>query len=192
MRKEIDLMHVLRVPPLGKVVVEIGSNRYLNLDEIPEAEARRRVLAAVGDLVVFAGGYQRLVDADVAPPLAAAARTPSPSLPQTRDLTPTSSPSPLPPAPVNPAPAPKLTNTGPLLAAATPTMTNIAVQIDEILQRHIAADPILAKRAIHLKQSTSGGLIIEVDDRSYKRPNEIEDKEVRDVIKRALKEWEKA
>lgn len=190
MRKEIDLMHVLRVPPLGKVVVEIGSNRYLNLDEIPEADARRRVLAAIGDLVVFAGGYQRLVDADVAPPLAAAARTPAPSLPQTRDLA--SPPPSVAPVAQPPVSAPKPTNTGPLIAAATPTMTNIAAQIDEILQRQIAEDPVLAKRTIHLKQSSSGGLIIEVDDRSYKRPNEIEDKDVREAIKRALKEWEKA
>lgn len=190
MRKEIDLMRVLRVPPLGKVVVEVGSNRYLNLDEIPEADARRRILMAIGDLVVFAGGYQRLVDADVAPPLAVAARTPAPALPQTRDLAvPTPDPAPTaPPA----APEPKApVNTGSLLAAATPTMTNIAAQIDEILQRHIAENPTLANRTIHLKQSAAGGLIIEVDNRAYKRPNEIEEKEVRDVIKRALKEWEK-
>ena len=189
MRKEIEVMRVLRTPPLGKVVVEIGSNRYLNLDEIPEADARRRMLAAIGDLVVFAGGYQRLVDADVAPPLAAAARTPAPALPQTRDLT---APPPIPTPDVQPPPViPKPVNTGPLMTAATPTMTNIAAQIDEILQRHIAGDPALANRTIHLKQSAAGGLIIEVDNRSYKRPNEIEEKEVRDVIKRALKEWEK-
>ncbi|MBP7997975.1 MAG: hypothetical protein KA314_20505 [Chloroflexi bacterium] len=194
MRKEMEVMRIFRVPPLGKIVVEVGSNRYLNLDEIPEPEAKRRVVAAIGDLLVFAGGYQRLVDADVAPPLplnlAGANRGPLPPLPTTRDLAVT------PPriAAANEkstAPVSRPVATGPLNEAASATMMNIAAQIDEILQRHIATIPALSSRVIHLKQSASGGLVIEVDGQSFKRPNEIDDKEVRDVIKRALKEWEK-
>ncbi|MCL4868535.1 MAG: hypothetical protein KJ063_06195 [Anaerolineae bacterium] len=190
MRKEIELMRVLRVPPLGKIVVEMGDNRYLNLNEIPQAEAKRRILAAIGDLVVFAGGYQKLVDADVAAPLAAAERAPAPPLAQTRDL----APSPPQAAAVEKpsAPAVKTSITGPLSDSPSPTMISIAAQIDEILQQHLQADPVLARRNIHLRQSAAGGLIIEVDGHAYKRPNEIDDPHVREVIKRALKEWERS
>ncbi|MBK9052488.1 MAG: hypothetical protein IPL78_16725 [Chloroflexi bacterium] len=190
MRKEMEVMRVFRVPPLGKIVVELGGNRYLNLAEIPEPEVKRRVLAAIGDLVVFAEGYQKLVDADVAPPLAAIARTPSPALPQTHSL----STSPRSSSTANEKPAvsaSRPTPTGPLPEAAIATMVSIANQIDEILQRFIAADPALAHRSVHLKQSANGGLLIEVDTQTYKRPNEIEDPAVREVIKRALKEWER-
>jgi len=187
MRNELEVMRVFRVPPLGKIVVELGGNRYLNLSEISGPEVKRRVLAAIGDLVVFAEGYQKLVDADVAPPLTSVTRTPSPALPQTRDL----APSPQPVSQKPPTPPSRPTPTGPLPDVAIATMVNIASQIDEILQRHIAADPALAQRSIHLKQSANGGLIIEVDAHAYKRPNEIEDPVVREVIKRALKEWER-
>lgn len=190
MRNEIELMRVLRVPPLGKIVVELGGNRYLNLNEIPQAEVKRRILAAIGDLVVFAGGYQKLVDADVAAPLAAAERTPAPALPQTRDLAP--SPPRAAAAEKPAASSLKPSSTGPLSDSPSPTMISIAAQIDEILQQHIQADPTLARRNIHLRQSSAGGLIIEVDGHAYKRPNEIEEPHVREVIKRALKEWERS
>lgn len=188
MRKEMEVMRVLRVPPLGKVVVDLGGNRYMNLAEIPEPEVKRRVLMAIGDLLVFAGGYQKLVEADVAPPLAAVTPPPAPALVQTRDLTPAEPPQNE--KGVVAAAAP--TNTGPLSETASSTMVSIASQIDEILQQHLSRDPALASRSIHLKQSSSGGLIIVVDGQSFKRPNEIEEKAVRDVIKHALKEWERS
>lgn len=184
MRKEMEVMRVLRVPPLGKVVVDLGGNRYMNLAEIPEPEVKRRILAAIGDLLVFAGGYQKLVDADVAPPLMAATPPTAPVMVQTRDLTPSEPPQ------NEKSVAP--TNTGPLTETASSTMVSIASQIDEILQQHLSKDPALANRSIHLKQSSSGGLIIVVDGQSFKRPNEIEEKAVRDVIKHALKEWERS
>lgn len=190
MRKEIEVMRVLRVPPLGKAVVDLGGNRYMNLAEIPEPEVKRRILAAIGDLLVFAGGYQRLVDADVAPPLVPSTPPPTPVMVQTRDLTPST-----PPAvekEAAPAPRPINTGTGPLTETASSTMVSIASQIDEILQQYIGKDPALAGRSIHLKQASSGGLIIVVDGQAFKRPNEIEEKAVRDVIKYALKEWERA
>lgn len=188
MRKEIEVMRVLRVPPLGKVVVDLGGNRYMNLAEIPEPEVKRRILAAIGDLLVFAGGYQRLVDADVAPPLTPSTPPPTPAMVQTRDLT----PSPPPATEKEAASPPRPTSTGPLTETASSTMVSIASQIDEILQQYISKDPALTGRSIHLKQASSGGLIIVVDGQAFKRPNEIEEKAVRDVIKYALKEWERA
>lgn len=188
MRKEMEVMRVLRVPPLGKLVVDLGGNRFMNLAEIPEPEVKRRILAAIGDLMVFAGGYQKLVEADVAPPLAAAVQPAAPVLVQTRDLAPTESPT-----EKNAAPTPRpVVSTGPFIEPASSTMVSIASQIDGILQGYVEADSALAGRSIHLKQSPNGGLIIVVDGQAFKRPNEIEEKTVRDVIKRALKEWERA
>ncbi|MEM7333804.1 MAG: hypothetical protein AAF490_17080, partial [Chloroflexota bacterium] len=80
MREEIELMRIVRVPPMGRLVIEVGSKRYENLSEISDERLKRRIITAIGELMGLAGGYQTLVDADVAPPLSA--KTPSGTLQQ--------------------------------------------------------------------------------------------------------------
>ena len=70
MRRELEVMRILRVPPLGKLVAEVNGERYQNLSEITDEKARRVLLAAIGELIDFAGSYQALVDAGVASPAA--------------------------------------------------------------------------------------------------------------------------
>jgi hypothetical protein len=84
-----------------------------------------------------------------------------------------------------------------ILSAATkdepigPTRpAGIVGQIDDILQKHVRADPKLEGRSIHLEQAPAGGLRIKVDNQVYQRPAEIKEKEIQLVIKMALKEWE--
>ena len=78
MREELELMRIMRVPPMGKLVILMGDKRYEKLSDIKDSRLKRRVITAIGELMGFAGGYQALVDADVAPPLTA--QTPSGSI----------------------------------------------------------------------------------------------------------------
>ena len=74
-------------------------------------------------------------------------------------------------------------------SAPTTGPLSVAKQIDAILQKHLAADPALANRDIHLKQSDEG-LRIVVDNQAFKRPADVPDKQVQLVLKMALQEWE--
>ncbi|MCA9971853.1 MAG: hypothetical protein KC425_16630 [Anaerolineales bacterium] len=201
MRKEIEMMRVLRVPPLGKLVIESQGERYEAAAAIPNPQLKQRVLAAIGELIDFAGGYQKLVDAGVAPPLQQP-EPPAPPAPAVEDgLTPTQrrflaqleaerdalkakdQGAPLPAAQtavrVRPTPEPP--------AAESP---NIVEQIDAILQKHVSAAPELAGQKIRLRQNPAGGLQIEVNGQVYNRPREVQDPAVQRVIKLALKEWD--
>lgn len=201
MDNEIEVMRVVRVPPMGKLVVEVNGHRFERLADIPNAPLRQRLMAAIGELISFADGYQALVDAGLAPPLA-----PAPSRAQAVEEQ-------VPPelaarraafissmerqrdamaAQADLAPEPSHV----LSAAAkdeplTPTdPSSIVGQIDNILQKHIRAEPKLEGRSIHLEQAPAGGLRIKVDNQVYQRPAEIKEKEIQLVIKMALKEWE--
>ncbi|MCB8968108.1 MAG: hypothetical protein R3E31_23810 [Chloroflexota bacterium] len=202
MRNEIEMMRVLRVPPMGKLVIEVGGNRIETLAEISNPKVKQRLLAAIGELIVVAGGYQELVNAGVAAPLAVSQQAAGGGeetavssvtdeqrdrflrqLEAQRDAMKGSSKS----APtLTPSPSASLT-------AHAPEVTNqlsIVEQIDAMLQKYVAADPELASRSIHLKQNPAGGLRINVDGQYYERPREIDDPKIQIAIKQALKEWE--
>jgi hypothetical protein len=198
MQNEIEIMRILRVPPMGKLVVSFNDKRYETITELSEANVRQLMQAAIGELITFAGGYQKLVDAGVAPPLA----TPKPASSSTtevenadaerfldnmereRDALKSSGPKPSPSLLTNLRRRPASTE------ASANKMMNLVEQVDAILQRHLLTDPELAERKIHLVQDANEGLIIDVDGRRYERPREIEDPRIQMMIKRALKEWE--
>lgn len=196
MQNEIEIMRILRIPPMGKLVVNFNNQRYGSITEVSEANVRQLMQAAIGELITFAGGYQNLVDAGVAPPLAVPKST-SPNLTpddeasefvnrleQERDALKTATPK---------ASISLLANLRPRPArneASANKMLSLVEQVDAILQRFLLTEPDLAERKIHLVQDPSGGLIIEVDGKRYERPREIEDPRIQLMIKRALKEWE--
>lgn len=200
MDNEIEVMRVLRVPPMGKLVVEVGGQRYELLADVTNPGLRQRLLAAVGELIVFANGYKTLVDAGVAPPLMA-----EPSRSTSQEAVPPEL------AERRAAFLSSLQRERDALAAQTNTIADpvnlvtaaardepvvttrpagIVDQIDEILQKYVRAEPKLEGRSIHLEQAPAGGLRINVDDQVYQRPAEIKEKEIQLVIKMALKEWE--
>lgn len=218
MRNEIEIMRVMRIPPLGKLVVEINEERYENIAEITDSKLRQRVLAAIGELVTFVGGYQNLVDVGLAPsltkPPAPAAPPPDPDVEpvspelarqqeaflaqleaQRNELS--NQPSrggfrlfnrqePV----TNAQPLVTFTETGDVKPVVEPAKPQtIAEQIDTILQEHLATDPKMSGRSIHLRQASAGGLRIEVDGKNYEKPTDIPDKDVQLVIKIAIKEW---
>lgn len=201
MQNEIEIMRILRVPPMGKLVVSFNGKRYEKITEVTEANVRQLMQAAIGELITFAGGYQNLVDAGVAPPLASspvgtvqsAATDASETeeaqrflnrMEEERDALKTSGPRPSPSLLTNLRRRPASTE------ASANKMLNLVEQVDSILQRHLLTDPELADRKIHLVQDPKGGLVIEVDGQRYERPRDIDDPRIQVMIKRALKEWE--
>ena len=196
MQNEIEIMRILRVPPMGKLVVNFNDKRYATIDEVSEANVRQLLKTAIGELITFAGGYQKLVEAGVAPPLAAtvpdsqtadssdAAEAFINKLEQERDELKSAGPRPSPSLMANLRRRPA-TN-----AASANKMLSLVEQVDAILQRYLLSDPTLADRKIHLVQDVNGGLIIDVDGKRYERPRDIENPQIQMMIKRALKEWE--
>lgn len=206
MQNEIEVMRVLRVPPMGALVVQIGDRRLTTISQVTDDKSRRRLLAAIGELIDFAGGYQTLAEAGVAPPLPQVESV-SPHLDIEEELTAEQAAfldelqremrggAPLEPSagsqtgsvPLDEVP---LTSPAPELQGSAGAGMSFVAEIDGILQKHVSRNPALAQRSIHLRQSPGESLQIVVDKRVYSHPNEIEDNEVKQVLKRALKEWE--
>jgi len=221
MRDEIEVMRVIRVPPMGKLVIEAGGQRLEKLHEIQSDRVKQRVLAAIGELITFAGGYRALENAGLAPPLepprgraareaeqepltpaqeaflaslegqlrATAEGEPAPAAAQLEPEMPPPVAEPAEPVAETAAPAAE-TSEPAGETPDTPASVNLVAEIDEILQKHVAAAPGLAQRSIHVRQVPAGELEILVDGKSHRHPKEIEEKAVRLVIKKALKEWE--
>ncbi len=197
MAKEIDIMRVLRVPPLGKLVVQVGENQYEQIAEITAGKSRQMLLAAIGELIAFAGGYQTLVDAGSAPPLGLPTPPQPPQeeqqqaflqkLEQEREQL-RASAAPAKPSLVRPAPIPE---EAPLAVEGIDRSLPIVGQIDAILQRLVTAVPELAGRSIHLAEHPNGGLQIKVDGKVDSHPNKLPETVIQKLIKQALREWEK-
>ena len=204
MRKEIKVMQVFRTPPMGKLVVSVDDQRYENISEITEQSKKRLLLAAIGELIVFAGGYQELVNAGVAPHLQTGKSQQnidhSPSellekqqqflakLEAERDAI-KATPPPKPSFPILSGVRPLIPNEEVPESIKNKSLT-IVEQIDLILQKHVAADESLSEHKIHLTKGVKGGLQIQVDDILYEKPRDIPNKRIQLVIKQALKEWE--
>ncbi|MBE7529160.1 MAG: hypothetical protein HND44_00050 [Chloroflexi bacterium] len=191
MKKEVEVMRVLRVPPMGKLVVEFRGNRYENIAQVSEEKVKRFLLTAVGELMAFSGGYQTLVDEGLAPPIITSdSKTQSDeslseqqarflaSLEASRDAL--------------KAEKKRISSLSGIshVSAAPSSALNPVEQIDRILQQYVEADPALSGRSIHLVQHPAGGLQIDVDGKRYQRPSEIDDQRIQILIKKAIKEWE--
>lgn len=190
-----EVMRILRVPPLQKLVVSIGDNRYQMLSEITEDRQKRIVLAAIGELISFVGGYETLVEEGLAPamntpPPSPALQTKADSLREQQEQFLARLEAERDALRGQPNPQPKFPILSGVRPATNPEPQTMAEQIDVILQRYIATDEALAGRGIHLIQSPSGSLHIEADGQTYKHPREIEDAKIQLAIKQALKEWE--
>ena len=197
MKSEIEVMYVVRVPPLGKLVVKTTHGQFQHISQVRDEALKRRLMVAIGELVVFADGYEALESAGVAPPLSSDVpinkepvhpsleqrqATFLASLQRERDVMYLAdSESSGSEHPVGPRESDRTGDTGPL---------SIVGQINPILKKHVEANENLRGRKIELEQDPSGGLLIEVDGKFYSRPDEIEDPEVRSVIRAALREWD--
>lgn len=217
MKNEIEMMRVWRVPPLGKLEIEANGQRYGNIQEISDARLKQRVMAAIGELITFAGGYEALADIGLAPALVppaaakqAVAEPDSDELarqqaaflanleaqgselktrPPRGGFSLFNKPEPV----TNAEPLVAFTESGDVKPVGEqPRPQSIAEQIDVILQKHLAASPDLAQRRVHLEQNPAGGLGIRVDGVYFEKPADIPDKKVQLAIKMAVQEWNRS
>jgi hypothetical protein len=193
MESVIEVMHVIRIPPLGKLIVEVSGARYETLSDVKDPAARQRLIAAIGELVVFANGYEALVDAGVAPP-AGDDELASLSMDERREMFVSSMkrqtdslrmPEPATVDVVGAATDSSVTEESPL----DPGLARIVSQINAILERKIQGDSELESRKIRVLKTGEGDLRIEVDGNYYRRPSEIEDEVARELVGAALKEF---
>ena len=195
----LEIMRVLRKPPLGKLIVQLGDQHSSSLDEIRDPKQRQRVLAAIGELVSYAGGYAALENAGLAPPSQALGSRRDAD--QEGELT-TEQANFLESLKAQPSPEPPSTSTR--LASILNRIDNApepqevqqneprstAEQINAILQELLEQDEQMQGRHIRLESSAGGGLQIVVDDEVFQRPGQIPDRAVQDMIKVALRKWE--
>ncbi len=195
----LEVMRIKRLPPMGKLVIEVGNQQFDRLSQIQDPVIKQLVVAAVGELVVFADGYQTLADAGVAPPLinheSGGESNQEPSISEREasfhaaleeqrlaalagDMDLSGS---------NPDRASNSTTIDP---AQLEDDLDIAGQVDVFLQNQINKDPDLRGRSIHIVGDSSGGLNITVDGVSYSKPTEIAETSVKSAIQLALREWD--
>lgn len=199
MNDEIEVMRIVRVPPMGSLVVVVGDKRFTKLAQVDDDAEKHRLLAAIGELIVFADGYDALVSAGVAPPAAGPTKAPAQiassleerraaflsSLERQNDISSSSS--------GLAATESQLTGaTGRDSKSTSDPVQNLDIvsQIDAILQKHVASDPKLSGRKIRLEQSPAGGLRINVDGTYFERPGDVSEIGVKIALKAALQEWE--
>jgi hypothetical protein len=70
---------------------------------------------------------------------------------------------------------------------ASPTM---AAEIEKLLQYRLTRSSEFMLRTIHIRDSASGGVIIEIDGQFYHSVADIEDEAVKNFIQEVIQEWE--
>lgn len=183
MDNEMVVMSVARVPPMGKLVVDSLGARYESLAEVPDEAVRRLLTAAIAELVVFAGGYDKLVQAGLAPPLAADSSIPS-TMEERQAAFESAVARQMEELLAEPSAGP-----GPVADAEEPL--SIPDQINPIIERHLAADAQLSGHVVKLEQDLKGNLSVVCDGKVYERPDMIEDAAIRRAIRAALSEWDR-
>lgn len=215
-----ELLRLLRHPQSGQLVVEIVGQRYTKLADITDKEVGQQILHLTAHLLAFTNGmivtdagmksvYKPKVE-ETPPPLApsdSAANEPTP--PAVTPVEPEAKPQP-PPSPQTP-PLSSFKNTsfhqpdplqpqGGLLSRVTqPTpplpsipSLNLAEEINDLVQARLRYSPLAKSFRVDIKSDLSGGIRIDVNGQFYTSPDEVPDQEVKDLIKDAIKEWERS
>ena len=216
MDKSLEIMRILRVPPLGKLVVELGGKQFEKLEDVPDGRQRQMALAAIGELIAFGGSYQKLVDAGFAPPLAPP--PPKQEEPMTAaqaaflaslrgsekivtdpinlvrqlavegQVNPPAPPAAVAPPVPPPTPEP-IPAPPPITPAATAVPPDPITQLNAILQKHLAKAPELNGQLIQL-EAHNGGVQLNVNGTFYAKPSDVPDPLTRMIVKAARQEWD--
>jgi hypothetical protein len=212
-----EIMRVLRDEDTGTIVVEIEGRRYRQLVEIRDGRIGNQVLGAIADLIKFTGGIVRgQWAAASATPVVPTRESP----PQPQVVEPTSSPRAVelpgsdeeeeafirrlrqedfqvdktPPEEAQPSIMGYFTRQRKPEAAAEGIGTGgtFIDEIEAILQRMISTYPTPLDKEVHVRTGPDGGLQIQVGGQYFSRSDEVPDPAIRDLIKAAVKEWERS
>ena len=212
-----EIMRVLRDEDTGTIIVEVEGNRYRRLTEIRDGRIGNQILEAIADLIKFTGGIVRGQWATKSV-LTSASTGERPSQP--RVVEPASPPQAVaveppgsdeeeaflrrlregdlqfgktPAREARPGPMGFFRRRKPQVAAErTGTGGTFIDEIEEILQRMISTAPTPLGKEVHVRTGPDGGLQIQVGGQYFSSSDEVSDPAVRDLIKAAVKEWERS
>jgi len=199
-----EVLRVLRDNLSGRLIVEIGGKRYAKIGDIQDATIGQGFLTTLRDLSRFAGGFstassapagspapQALQPQAEAAPRAAPQPQPQPRVepPLSASVQPSASAEPLRKPSMNPFKQMQVLREMEKNAPAAPK--SITEQIDAVLQAKIAGTP-LARRGMRVRAGAGGSAAFDLDGKSYDAVDNIPDPDARDLIRAAIKEWEKS
>jgi hypothetical protein len=191
MEKPIEVMSVVRRPPLGQLVVENKGNQYEKLNDINNPQLAQMMLAAIGELVAFAGGYQALVDAGFAPDLAGIDENgPSLEEQQAAFLAQLQQKNPATASQNSSNSASFFRRRRSSTAVEEPTSLDIVGALDDLFQKHLTRMPELQDQHVRVENSPRGGTRINVNGHYYDDAGEIPNPMIRLAFKMAVREWE--
>lgn len=215
---EREIMRVLRDTDTGAIIVEIEGSRYRRLMEIEDGRIGNMLLEAIADLITFTGGIVKgqWASASSTPVVPTRVRFPQPQVvepappPQAATAEPpgsgeeeeaflsrlregdfqigkTSSEE------ARPSLMGFLRRRKPQ-EAAEPTGGggSFIDEIEAILQRMISTAPTPPSEAVHVGTGPDGGLQIQVGVRYFSSADEVPDPAIRNLIKTAVREWERS
>jgi hypothetical protein len=181
-----DLVEVARLERdkgTNMLMVVVDGKLYANASNLSFAQ-RQKLASATNDLHKWLG-----LPAAAAPTSAAAAFTPTPLAvpPAVQTLVDEAAIAPVKPVSTNPVEALRHTIG---TSKPVPAFKSIPAQIDEILQSKLVGTA-LEKRGIHLVESPTEGVVVQIGLEQYPGVGAVPDDEVRNLIRSAVAEWEK-
>lgn len=211
----VELLRLLRDPVSNQLIVEVAGQRYTKLADISDRKIGQFVLQLVAHLLAFTNGVI-VTDAGMkslpAPNVGSLPEPPFTPTPAAAPPQPDAPPAPPPdveaalleslrqqtgPAQSPAAAAPKkggLLGLGgkPSPPPETRLELSLADEINDIVQKKLAASSLAATTKIDIIDNLTGGLKIVVNGQAYALPDDIPDEAVRNLIKESIKEWERS
>jgi hypothetical protein len=213
-----EIMRVLRDEDTGAIVVEVGGRRYRQLIEIRDGRIGNQVLEAIADLIKFTGGIitGQWAAASVTPAVPTREMPPQSQVvepvspPRAVDVEPTGSDEEEAflrrlregdlqvgetlPKEAQPSIMGYFTRRRKPQAAAEGTGAGgtFIDEIETILQRMISTAPTPPSEEVHVRTGPDGSLQIQVGGQYFSSADEVPNPAIRDLIKAAVKEWERS
>ena len=212
-----EIMRVLRDEDTGAIIVEVEGNKYRRLTEIQDGRIGNQILEAIADLIKFTGGIVKgqWAAASVTPVVPTRKSPPRPQVvepaspPRAVAVEPPGSDeeeaflrrlregdlqvSTAPPEEARPSLMGFIRRRKPQVAAeGTGAGGTFIDEIEAILQRMISTAPTPLGKEVHVRTGPGGGLQIKVGGQYFSSPDEVPDPAIRDLIKAAVKEWERS
>lgn len=203
-----EVLRVLRDNLTGRLIIEIAGRRYERVGDIRDPDIGRGFVTTLKDLQKFMAGTQS--PATSLPFIPEPQRPPEPpattySQPPAATFSQPPTASPQPPAPtparktLSDLPPIQKPSMNPFKQAKVlkdmekelgPAPKSIPEQIDEILQERLARTPHRG-RGCRVYLSPKGGVVFELDGKTYEGVGDVPDPEVQAIIRSAVAEWEK-
>ncbi len=188
----VEVMSVWRDLSDGRLIIQMGNQRYRTLSEIPNADLARRFVAIVRELWAMVNSTAaRSTGAQFAPGESAAGvpppDTPTGSMKARMGLLTADQEQPKPhmlrqvtrsmagQKPVIPPPEPP---------------PGIAGSVEDFLQFKLSSTPQFATRSVHIRPAHDQGVRIEVDGHYYDAIDDVVDPDVREFLFAMMREWE--